>query len=47
MSIAFAELSVVSKKVEKILAKKEVEKIDEDETEIQQELQMSGNSEGV
>ena len=46
LSSALAELVVVSKEVEKYWAKKGVEKKDEDETEIQEEMQMSGDGEG-
>ena len=46
LSYALAEL-VVGSKVEKKSSKREVEKKHKDETEIQEEMQMSGNGEGV
>ena len=46
LSSALAE-PVVVEKVKKNSDKKGVEKKDEDETEIQEEMQMSGNGEGV
>ena len=44
---AWAELVVVSKEIKEISAKKGVEKKDEDETETNEEMHMSGNGEGV
>ena len=46
LSSVLAELAVGSK-VEKLSTNKGVEKSDKDETEIQEEMQMSGNGEGV